>query len=71
MKLYPDDWRVRLCGAAGAGVGAAFALFVVKPMIELPGWTGGLAFAGLLIVGILLGNVVGLQLFKPSSNVSP
>ncbi len=71
MKLYPDDWRVRLTGAAGAGLGGAFALFVVKPMIELPPWTGGLAFVGLLTVGLILGNIVGLRLFKPSSNDSP
>ena len=71
MKLYPDDWRVRLTGAAGALVAGVIAMFVVKPMIELPTWLGALAFGGMMTVGIVLGNIVGGRLFKPSSNNSP
>jgi len=71
MKLYPDDWRVRLTGAAGAFVGGVIALFVVKPMIELPTWVGGLAFVGMMTVGLVIGNIVGSLLFKPASNSSP
>ncbi len=71
MKFYPDDWRVRLTGAAGALVAGVIALFVVKPMIELPTWLGALAFAGMLTVGAVLGNIIGGQLFKPSSNNPP
>ena len=71
MKLYSDDWRVRLTGAAGASVAGAIALFVVKPMIELPPWLGALAFVGMLTVGTVLGNIIGGRLFKPSSNSSP
>ena len=71
MKLYPDDWRVRLTGAAGALVAGVIALFVVKPMIVLPTWLGALAFVGMMTVGVVLGNIVGGQVFKPSSNNSP
>lgn len=71
MKFYPDDWRVRLTGAAGAFVAGTIALFVVKPMIELPAWSGGLAFVGLMTVGAVIGNIVGSRLFKPSSRNSP
>ena len=71
MKLYPDDWRVRLTGAAGALVAGVIALFVVKPMIELPTWQGALAFGGMMTVGIVLGNIIGGRLFKPSSNSPP
>jgi hypothetical protein len=71
MKLYPDDWRVRLTGATGALVAGVIALFVVKPMIELPIWLGALAFVGMMTVGVVAGNIVGVQLFKPSTNSSP
>lgn len=71
MKLYPDDWRVRLTGAAGALVAGVIALFVVKPMIELPSGLGAFAFAGMMTVGAVLGNIVGGRLFRPSCNSSP
>lgn len=67
MKIYPEDWRVRLTRAAGAFLAGVIALFVVKPMIELPPALGGLAFVGLMIAGSVLGNLVGAWLFKPSS----
>ncbi|MFO0915599.1 MAG: hypothetical protein U0795_21725 [Pirellulales bacterium] len=66
MKIYPDDWRVRLTGAAGAFVAGVIALFVVKPMIELPPVLGGLAFVGMMIAGTVLGNLIGVRLFKSS-----
>ena len=71
MKLYPDDWRVRLTGATGALVAGVIALFVVKPMIELPAGLGAIAFPGMMTVGAVLGNIVGWRLFNPSSNSSP
>lgn len=70
MKIYPDDWRVRLTGAAGAFAAGVIALFVVKPMIELPAWMGGFAFVGMMTVGMVLGNIVGGRLFRPSPNSS-
>ncbi len=71
MKLYPDDWRVRLTGAAGALVAGFVALFVVKPMIELPVGLGAFAFVGMMTVGVVIGNFVGWRLFKPPSSNSP
>lgn len=68
MKFYPEDWRVRLTGAVGAFLAGVFALFVVKPMIQLPAWSGGFAFVGLMTVGVVLGDIVGSRLFKTSSN---
>jgi len=71
MKMYPDDWRVRLTGAAGGMVAGVVALFVVKPMIELPPWLGAFAFVALMTVGVVLGNIVGARLFQPSSGGPP
>jgi len=68
MKMYPDDWRVRLTGAAGAMVAGVVALFVVKPMIELPPWLGGIAFVGMMTVGVVFGNIIGGRFFGPSSS---
>jgi hypothetical protein len=68
MKMYPNDWPVRLCGAAGAMVGGTVGLFVVKPLIELPVWLGPLAFVALIGLGGILGNIVGVRLFHPSTD---
>jgi hypothetical protein len=48
-------------------VGGAVGLFVVKPLIELPVWLGPFAFIALIGVGVILGNIVGWRLFRPSS----
>jgi hypothetical protein len=61
------DWPVRLAGMIGAGAGAAVALFVVKPLVELPFWLGVIAFAAMVGVGGILGRLVGGLLFRPSS----
>ena len=71
MKVYPDNWPVRLSGAAGGMVGGAVGLFVVKPLIELPLGLGGVAFIALIGVGVVLGNIVGGRLFRPSSGGPP
>jgi len=70
MKMYPDDWLVRLSGAVGSMVGGVIALFVVKPLIELPLWLGPFAFVALIGVGSVLGNILGGRLFG-SSSVGP
>ena len=71
MKMYPDEWPVRLSGAAGGMVGGIIGLFVVKPLIELPVWLGPFAFVALIGVGVILGNIVGGRLFQPSSGEPP
>jgi hypothetical protein len=71
MKMYPDDWRIRLSGAAGGMVGGAVGLFVVKPLIELPPALGPFAFIALVGVGVILGQLIGERLFRPSSGGPP
>ena len=71
MIMYPADWPVRLSGAAGGMVGGAVGLFVVKPLIEIPVWLGPFAFVALIGVGVILGNIVGGRLFRPSSGGPP
>jgi len=51
--------------------GGAFGLYVVKPMIDLPSGLGPLAFVALVGVGVVLGQVVGARLFRPSSGGPP
>ena len=62
-----SDWPVRLSGAAGGMVGGAVGLFVVKPLIDLPPGLGPFAFIALIGVGVVLGQLVGGRLFRPSS----
>jgi hypothetical protein len=61
------DWPVLLATMAGVGVGGAVALFVVKPLVELPLWLGTIAFCAMIGVGGVLGRLVGGLLFRPSS----
>ena len=72
MKMYPDDWRVRLTTAVGVGVCMAAAM-MLGPVVGIEGFLpGGLAIIVAIIVGIVLGNlVVGPLLFRPSSGGPP
>ena len=71
MKVYPDDWRIRLCGAAGGMAGGALGLFVIKPLIEFPPGLGGFAFIALIGVGVVIGQIIGSRLFPLSSGGPP
>lgn len=67
MKLYPDDWRIRLTSAVAVAACMAAAL-IWGPALGLEGfWRGGLAIIVAIIVGIVLGGLVGRLLFRPSS----
>ena len=66
-----SDWPVRLSGAAGGMLGGAVGLFVVKPLIDLPPGLGPFAFVALIGVGVILGQIVGGRLFRPSSGGPP
>jgi hypothetical protein len=62
-----SDWPVRLSGAVGALVGAAVALFVVKPLLgDLGFWPGLIAFVVVVVGGLLVGQLAGRLLFRPS-----
>jgi hypothetical protein len=61
-----SGWPAGL-GVVGGAAGAAIALFVVKPLVELPIWLGPIAFVAVTAVGIGLGQLAGKLLFRPSS----
>jgi hypothetical protein len=69
------DWPVKLATGVGTVIGAAVALFVVKPLVkplvELPFWLGMLAFLAVTGVGGVLGKLAGRLLFRPSSGGPP
>ncbi len=67
----PDDWRVRLSTMVGASIFAAVALFVVRPLVELPLWLGTIAFCAMFGAGAVLGRLVGGLLFRPSPGRPP
>ena len=66
-----SDWPVRLATGVGTCIGVAIALFVVKPLVELPFWPGLIAFVLVTGVGGVLGRIVGGLLFRPSSGGPP
>ena len=60
-----SDWPVRIATAVGAGAGAAFGLFVIRPLVDLPGfWLGLIAFIAVTGVGAVLGRLAGSLLFR-------
>ena len=67
-----DDWRVGLATGLGTVVGAAVALFVIKPLVNISGFLPGLlAFGAVTGVGGVLGRLAGGLLFRPSSGGPP
>ncbi len=67
-----SDWPIRLATGAGTVAGAAIALFVIKPLVDIPGfWLGLIAFVAVAGVGGVLGRLVGGLLFRPSSGGPP
>jgi hypothetical protein len=74
------DWPVLVSGAVGVAVFGAVALFVVKPLIDLPSLlgpilggliVGTILFAAMILVGLFLGQFVGRLLFPPPSGDPP
>lgn len=60
-----SDWPVRLATGVGTCAGAAVALFVVKPLVQLPFWPGMIAFVATAGVGGVLGRLAGRLLSRP------
>jgi hypothetical protein len=59
------DWRVRLATGVGTVAGATVALFVIKPLVDIPGfWPGLIAFVAVSGVGGVLGRLAGYLLFQ-------
>lgn len=67
MKIYPDDWRVRL--TTGVVVAACITTtLMLGPKVGIHGlWPGMLAVGVAVIVGNVLGRLVCRLLFRPSS----
>ena len=71
VKMYPDDWRVRLTTALGVTVCMAAPL-MLGPGVGIEGFLpGGLAIIVAILVGIVLGQLVDRLLFQPSSGRPP
>ena len=60
-----SDWPVRLATGVGTVAGAALGLFVIKPLVDIPGfWPGLIAFVAVSGVGGVLGRLAGSLLFQ-------
>ncbi len=67
MKMYPDDWRIRLTTGVVAAACIAAAL-ILGPVVGINGfWPGMLSVVVAIIVGNVLGRLVCQLLFRPSS----
>ncbi len=67
-----NDWRVRLVTGVGTVAGAALGLFVIKPLVDIPGfWPGLIAFVAVSGVGGVLGRLVGGLVVRPSPGGPP
>ena len=64
MKMYPDDWRVRLTTGVVAAACIAAAL-MLGPVVGINGfWPGMLSVVVAIIVGNVLGRLVCRLLFR-------
>lgn len=63
MKLYPDDWRPQITSAAVILICMAAAKYL-GPMVGIEGFW---PFMLSIVVGVVLGQLVGRLLFRPSS----
>jgi hypothetical protein len=67
-----SDGPVGLATTLGVVAGMALGLFVIKPLVHIPGfWAGLIAFAAVAGVGGVLGRLVGGLLFRPSTGGPP
>jgi hypothetical protein len=66
MKIYPDDWRIRLTTGLVA-VACIAAALILGPVVGIHGfWPGMLAVVVAIIIGNLLGRLVCQLLFPPA-----
>jgi hypothetical protein len=67
MKLYPDDWQVRLTSGAVVAACMLAAIFL-GPVVGIHGfWPFMLSIVVASFVGTVLGGQVARLLFPPSS----
>lgn len=67
MKLYPDDWRVRVTTALVLAVCMAVVMFL-GPTVGINGFV---PYMLSIVVGILLGQFVGRVLFQSAPGRPP
>lgn len=71
MKMYPDDWRVRLTTGVVAAACTAAAI-ILGPKVGVHGfWPGMLAVVVAVITGNVLGRLMCRLLFRSSSGRTP
>ena len=71
MKMYPDDWQVRLTTGVVSFVCIAAAL-MLGPVVGINGfWPRMLSVVVAIIVGNVLGRLVCRLLFRSSSGAPP
>jgi len=66
-----NDGPVLIAGMLGGAASGAVALFVVRPLVQLPLWLGTIAFCAMFLGGVFLGQLVGRLLFRPPSGGPP
>lgn len=66
MKLYPDDWKVRMTYAVSAGVCMAAAMYL-GPRLGIHGfWPSILGIVGAILIGnLILGPLVIRLIGRP------
>lgn len=67
MKIYPDDWRIRVTTAVVTAVCMAAVMFL-GPMVGVEGF---MPYMASILIGILLGQFVSRQLFQSSTGRPP
>lgn len=71
MKVYPDNWRVRLTTGVVSGACIATAIFLGP----VAGINGFWPFMFSVVVAVIVGNLLGLRvcrlLFRPPLDVPP
>lgn len=71
MKMYPDDWRIRLTSAIMVAACMAAAM-MLGPVLGIHGfWPCMLAIMVAIIVGIVLGGLIARRLFRPPPGRPP
>jgi len=74
MKMYPDDWRVRLTTGV-VGVACVAAVMMLGHVVGIDYRNSFWRLVLLLVVGMIVGNVLGRLafrlLFQPSSGRPP
>lgn len=70
MKMYPQDWRIRLTSAVGVAICMSLAIFLGPNMGVQGLLPGGLIIVAAILVGNLGGLLVGRRIFRMPTDKS-